>query len=235
VADFKTHITTSTVLGIGYAVVGHFVFQLDIPTCVVAGGLCSIGGMLPDLDSDSGIPVREMLCFVSVLVPMLMLERFQALGWTPETMVFASGVMYVAIRFGVGYIFKRYTKHRGMWHSIPAAAIAGLLTFLVCMCPELEVRMYKAWGTVLGFISHLFLDEVYSVDFRGRRIKKSAGTAMKFWGKRTWPNVSAYAKLTLLVLLVMSDGTLMSRFGAEPLDIPWTAWVDGLIDNTVQR
>lgn len=222
-------------LGVGYAAAGHYVYDIEPTHCLVAGALCSIGGMLPDLDSDSGIPVREMLCFVSVLVPMLMIRRFEVLGWTPEMMVFASGIMYVFIRFGIGYIFKRYTKHRGMWHSLPAAAIAGLVTFLVCLSPELEIRVFKSWAMVLGFVSHLVLDEIYSVDFRGRRLKKSSGTAMKFWGKRAWPNYSTYAKLIFLMLLVMSDGVVMNRFGAEPLDIPWTAWVDDLLDKTLTR
>ncbi len=203
--------------------------------CLVAGSLCSIAGMLPDLDSDSGIPVREMLCFVSVLVPMLMIERFKALGWSPEMMVFSSGVLYVFIRFVIGHIFKRYTTHRGMWHSIPAAAIAGLVTFLVCLSPELEIRLFKSWAVVVGFISHLVLDEIYSVDFRGRRIKKSSGTALKFWSKKGWANYSTYAKLAFLIVLVMSDGPLMNRFGKEPLDIPWSAWADSVFDSRIWR
>ena len=235
VANFKTHITTSTILGVGYGAAGYYLYDISPEHCFIAGALCSIGGMLPDLDSDSGIPVREMLCFVSVLIPMLMIQRFRALGWTPEMMVFAAGVMYVTIRFGIGHIFKRYTKHRGMWHSLPAAAIAGLITFLVCLSPEFNVRLFKSWAVVLGFISHLFLDEIYSVDFRGRKLKKSAGTAMKFWGKRPWPNYSTYAKLIVLIVLVMSDGVVMDRFGAEPLEIPWTAWVDSWIDKSFMR
>ena len=202
---------------------------------MVAGALCSVAGMLPDLDHNSGIPLREMLCFVAVLIPMLMLRRFEALGWSPETMVFAAGLLYVFIRFGVGEVFRRYTTHRGMWHSIPAAAIVGLATYLICLSPEFEIRIFKSWAVVLGFVSHLFLDEVYSVDFRGRRIKKSSGTAMKFYGKKWWPNVSTYGKLVLLLVIVMGDGPLMNHFGHEPLDIPWSAWVDNLFKNTQLR
>ena len=33
-----------------------------------------------------------------------------------------------------------------MWHSIPAAAIAGMLTFLICLSPELDVRLFKSWA-----------------------------------------------------------------------------------------
>ena len=143
--------------------------------------------MLPDLDSNSGIPQREMLSFVSVIIPMLMLQRFQALGLEPEHMVFIAGVMYVIIRFGIGGLFRRYTKHRGMWHSIPAAIIAGLVTFLVCLSGDFEIRLFKSWAVVIGFVSHLLLDEIYAVDWQGRqiRVKKSFGTALKFFGKQS--------------------------------------------------
>ena len=230
-ANFKTHISTSTVLGVAYGIGGYFGFDLSIPHCMVAGALCSVGGMLPDLDSDSGIPQREMLCFVSVLVPMLMLRRLEALGFDREMMVFTAGVLYVIIRFGVGWIFKRFTKHRGMWHSIPAALIAGLATFLICLSPELEVRVFKSWAVVLGFVSHLVLDEIYAVDWNGKkiRVKRSFGTAMKWFSTSSYANISTYGKLGLLIVLAMSDASLMEYFGKEPIDLPITAnnFLDG--------
>ncbi|QEG24424.1 metal-dependent hydrolase [Mariniblastus fucicola] len=208
-ADFKTHITASTILGIGYGGVAHLKFDVPLGHCMIAGALCSVAGMLPDLDSKSGIPQREMLCFVSVLVPMLMMFRFQELGFTAEQMVFVAGVSYVVIRFGLGELFKRFTKHRGMWHSIPAAAVAAMATYLVCFSPETGIRLFKAWSVFLGFILHLLLDELYSVDMMGRRLKKSWGTALKFFGKDSFANISTYTKVGLLALLIANDGTLM--------------------------
>jgi membrane-bound metal-dependent hydrolase YbcI (DUF457 family) len=208
-ADFKTHITLSSLLGVAYGTSGVLLFDVPPSHGIVAGSLCAVAGMLPDLDSDSGVPLREMLCFVSVLVPMLMLRRFEQLGLTPELMVLVSGAIYVAIRFGVGSIFRRYTKHRGMWHSIPAALIAGGVTFLVVLSPELGIRLFKSWAVVLGFLSHLFLDEVYSVDLRGRRVRKSLGTAMKWYGDSAFANVTTYAKLLVVAALVLGDRPLM--------------------------
>ncbi len=217
-ADFKTHITTSTVLGIAYGVAGHYVYDVSVPHSLMAGALCSVAGMLPDLDSDSGVPLREMLSFVSVLVPMMMLRRFYQFGWTPETMVFVSGVMYVGIRFGLGSLFRRFTKHRGMWHSIPAALIAGMITYLLCLSPEIGVRVFKAWAVVLGFLSHLLLDEIYSVDLGGRiiRIKKSSGTALKFIGDSRVSNFITYAGLLTLCLVVFRD-----RWGENFIEPPF--------------
>lgn len=233
-ANFQTHISTSSMLGVAYGIGGYLGFGLSIPHCMVAGALCSVAGMLPDLDSDSGIPQREMLCFVSVLVPMLMLRRMDALGMDPEMMVFTAGILYVVIRFGIGWIFKKFTKHRGMWHSIPAALIAGLATFIICLSPELEVRIFKSWAVVVGFVSHLILDEIYAVDWSGKkvRVKRSFGTAMKWFSGSTYANVSTYSKLALLIVVAMSDSSLMEYFGRQPLDLPITAnnWLGNAIE-----
>jgi len=228
-ANFKTHISTSTMLGIGYGVGAYFLWDVEASHCIVAAGLCSLAGMLPDLDSDNGVPVRETLCFLAAIVPALMIERFHAMGLHQEQVVLACAAIYVGIRFGVGKIFRKYTVHRGMWHSIPAAAIAGLATFLVCMCPEFEVRLFKAWAVVLGFLSHLILDEIYAVDLNNRRVprlKKSFGTALKFFGKSAWGNLTTYAKLAALVFIVMSDANIMAFFDSDPIN-----W-DGIKNNT---
>lgn len=240
-ANFKTHISTSTVLGVGYATGAYLLLDIRVEHCLLAGILCSIGGMLPDLDSDSGVPVREMLCLTSVLVPMLMVQRFHALGLGIEEMVMASAVIYVAIRFGFGTLFKKYTVHRGMWHSIPAAAIAGLFIFLVSFSDDPALRLFKAWAVVLGFISHLVLDEIYAVDWQGNRIrvKRSFGTAMKFFSKNKWANFSTYAKLLALIAIVLSDHAAMNYFGQEPIDLipDFSAadWIRETMQETIMR
>lgn len=224
-ADFKTHITASTVVGIGYGLAGAH-FGMTIPTAMLAGGLCSVSGMLPDLDSDSGVPLRESIAFGAAIVPMMLVDRLQHLGLPNEGIVLAGALIYLVVRFGVAEIFKRYTVHRGMWHSIPAAAIAGLLTFLIASGPDLEVRLYKSAAVVLGFMIHLGLDELWSFEMKkGRvRIKKSFGTAMKFWSSSSlWANVSTYGKLVILLGLVVCDDMLMDHFGYQEPYIPMAA------------
>lgn len=208
-ADFKTHITGSALLGTAYGFVAYVQYGVPLAPCMVAGALCTVAGMLPDLDSKSGIPQREMLSFVSVLIPMLMVFRLQDLGLEAEHLVFVSGIMYVVIRFGVGALFKKYTKHRGMWHSVPAAVVAALATYLVCLSGDNHIRLFKAWAVFIGFILHLTLDEIYSVDVMGRRLKKSWGTALKFFGKGTLANIVVYGKIAALMLLIANDAVIM--------------------------
>jgi hypothetical protein len=213
-AGFKTHITTSTVLGVAYAAGAHFVFGVPAPACVVAGGLCSISGMLPDLDSDSGVPVREMISLIAAAVPMLMINRLKHFGLSEETMACVAIVIYCILRFGVAELFKRYTVHRGMWHSIPACAIAGLVTFLVVSGEDFNIRVFKTLAVVIGFMSHLVLDEIWSVKVGpgGVSIKRSFGTAIKFWSDSLWANVSTYAKLVILGLVAAGDPAIMERY-----------------------
>jgi len=211
-AGFRTHITVSTTLGVGYGAAGLFLLpehhgELPLATCALAAGLCGVSGMLPDLDSDSGVPIRETMALAAAVVPMLLMRRFARLGMSHESMVLAGAAVYLFVRFGLGALLKRFTVHRGMFHSIPAAAIAGILAFLLCQCVDLADRYYKAGAVVLGFMSHLVVDELWAIDWRfGRlRLKQSFGTAMKFWGESTWANVSTYGKLLLLVALATQD------------------------------
>ena len=68
---------------------------------------------------------------------------------------------------------------------------------------------------MVGFMSHLLLDELYSIEWRrGRlRLKKSFGTAVKFWGSSTWANLSTYIKLAAVAALILSEPVMMEKFG----------------------
>lgn len=210
-ADFKSHITGSTIVGVAYGYWGVSQQSMSIESGILAGGLCAVSGMLPDLDSDSGIPLRETSMFVAAIVPILMIDRFRDLGLSHEAMALAAMLVYVAIRFIAVEFFKRYTVHRGMWHSIPAALTAGLLAYLVMPCQSESVRVYKSMAVVIGFIVHLTMDEIWSIDLRHGRLKKSFGTALKFFSSDRLANLSVYAKLILLAWLAWSDRGIVDR------------------------
>ena len=120
-AGFKTHITTSTILGIGDGTAAFTLYIVPLPTCLLATGLCGVSGMLPDLDSGPGLPLCECTTFAAAVVPMMLTHRFKHLGFAPETMILAGAAIYLAIRFGGGWLLRHCTVHRGMFHSLPAA------------------------------------------------------------------------------------------------------------------
>lgn len=212
-ADFKTHITTSSVLGVGYGTVGFFYLDVPLPTAVLAGGLCGVSGMLPDLDSGSGIPLRESVAFTAAVVPMLMFHRLEILFGSMELVALAGAFIYLTIRFCMAPMLTKYTVHRGMFHSIPAALIATEIAYLVCLTGGQEMRVFKACAVFIGFMSHLVLDEIWSLYwYRGRlRVKRSFGTAVKLWSKSNWANFSTYAKLAILTFVVFHDQQWMDQ------------------------
>lgn len=222
-AGFKTHITTSSLLGVGYTGAGLYL-GMPIDSALIAGGLCGIGGMLPDIDSDSGIPFRESMGFAAAIIPMLLLDRLQQLQLNYEQLVLATGALYLFVRFGVARLLAKYTVHRGMFHSLPAVAIFTGVAFLLSGTSDLQLRYFKAGGVFLGVMSHLMLDEIYAIDWKHARIKKSFGTALKLWGSDWWSNISAYGKLGIVVLMILGEPAVMERYGESRFALERETW-----------
>ncbi|MFO1044677.1 MAG: metal-dependent hydrolase [Planctomycetaceae bacterium] len=206
---FQVHITVSTAAGIAYAAWGWTQYDLPFGTCALAGGLCSIAGIMPDLDSDSGVPSRETIGFAAAVIPMLIFSRLQVHGLSIEQMVLFGAPMYLLIRFGLGTIFKSANVHRGMFHSIPAAVIAGLIGYLVCDSGVHLVHNYKAIAVGLGYLIHLVLDEIWSVDLSHGtpHLKKSSGTALKFVGDNATSTLMTYCILCLLLMFAANEAS----------------------------
>jgi hypothetical protein len=131
------------------------------------------------------------------------------------------------VRFGIAKLLSKYTVHRGMFHSIPAALIFAGIVFLVSGSANLQLRYFKAAGTFLGVMSHLCLDEIYSIEFaHGRwRFKKSFGTALKLWGDSRWDNFSTYSKLVMVVMMILGEPMVMEQYGRQnPTEMIANGW-----------
>jgi LexA-binding, inner membrane-associated putative hydrolase len=212
-AGFKTHVTTSTALGIAYGAGACTVYDVPLPACVLAAGLCGISGMLPDLDSASGVPKRESIAFAAAVVPLLLAERLKHTGMAPEYIVLCGGAIYLFIRFVLARILVHFTVHRGMFHSFPACLIAGEIAFLLCGHENAWEHYFNAAAVMIGFMSHLVLDEIWALDFSGGRIrfKSSFGTAMKFWGESLGPNLLTYGLLLVSTVASLGDPALANK------------------------
>lgn len=214
-ANFQTHITGSTILGISGGCVAYGVYHVPASSSILAAGLCSVSGMLPDIDSGPGRPLHEISCFLAAVVPTILIGHLLKMQMSQETIILTGAAIYVAIRFGLANFLKRYTVHRGMFHSFPTAAIFGELTYLAFYNESMMLRLLMAGAVVAGFLSHLLLDEIYSVQWDGRpRLKRSFGTAMKFYGEGWWPNLTAYAKLLILTFLVIEEPSFVQKIYA---------------------
>ena len=205
-AAYREHITVSGLLGVAYACAAVLLFGYNIVQALIVAVLTWIAGMLPDLDSESGRPIRELSGVVAAIAPLLLLHNVQAIGVNGDRAFLFAILAYGAVKYGGAFLLAKLTVHRGMFHSIPALLIAAELTFLAYHTDELRVRVLMAVGVGIGFLSHLVLDEMYSVQWDGMKIRlaRSSGSAMKFFGPDALPN-----GVTMGLLLCLSYATLV--------------------------
>ena len=237
-ADFRTHLIVGTAasgIGAGALLSIGLLSAAHAPACFALG---AIGALLPDVDLDHSIPARVAFSLVA-LAGAFALVLALAPRWSLAELALAGAAAWVVLRHGVFGTINRWTVHRGLVHSLPAAAAFALATVLAAQ------RLYglpveAAWlaGGFLGagFVVHLLLDEIYSVDLLGRRLKRSFGTALSFGDPRNLPGTLAlYALAGGLYWLCppagglgqrLLDAGLYRQLGARLL--PAHGWFEGL-------
>jgi hypothetical protein len=218
-AGFRQHITFSTVIGVGYSLALKG-WGWSAGESLLAGGLCGLAGMLPDLDSDSGKPVKEIFGLMAAVVSLFAFDRLRSANVSPADRVLIAGLCYLLVRFGVSWLFARLTVHRGMWHSLPAAFLVAEGTFL-CSADLMgdTGSVVLGTGVFLGFVSHLVLDEIWSIHFKGvvPSMKRSAGSALKF------ASDSPTATLGTWLLLALISYQSSVKLGIAPDYLPSVA------------
>lgn len=216
-ADFRTHAAFGVALGAILLIVAGALGLASGPGTLVSAFLvAALGAMAPDLDSDSGVPFHVTFGALSIVSGGFVFSSFLSDG---RTLLFSAGVAIGAallVRIVGGRLFRKWTRHRGMAHSLPAALLAGLLAF--------SVAGRLAWGDAdafllgiaasVGYLIHLVLDEVYAaVDFEGKRFRPSRalGSALKLFSSSALANSIAY--LGIAALFFGNLGRLSSLAG----------------------
>lgn len=201
-ASFRGHLAAGSLLGAAYS--GMALARGEVPwtPALLGAGLSAVGGLLPDLDSDASVPHRSMFRLAGAGAIVLASGRLAALHYSITAGALTLAAIYLSVRYVLGGLFRRLTVHRGMFHSIPALCISGLIVFLIALHYEVRVRAFLALGIMIGFLSHLVLDEICAVDFQGARLRKPFGTALKFFSA-SW-NATAFCYALLFVLALLS-------------------------------
>jgi len=188
-ANFKVHLSVGTILGIACAS-GAMLYGIvsEWTILVLLVFTIAIGSFLPDVDSDSSTPFKIVFYAISTIFSIL------TILWTtthyPNQLFIVIGlpiVVFFIIRFVFGAIFKKFTHHRGIFHSIPMAFVFSLLTLLALQTFSHFTQFQNMILSVcisIGFIGHLVLDEIYAAtNFNGTKFhpNKNLGSALKFW------------------------------------------------------
>ncbi|MCA9079329.1 MAG: metal-dependent hydrolase [Planctomycetaceae bacterium] len=215
-AGFRQHVSFSGVLGLGYGCAATFLGGFTPQQGALAGCLAGVAGMLPDLDSPTGKPGQEIFSLTAAVAPLVLVGRVQTWLKLPndaETTMVCMVAMYLIIRYGLAALVKRFSVHRGMFHSLPAMAIAAELVYLGYPSKLTTAKLLMGGGVALGFFSHLLLDELWSVQWKKGLpgLKKSSGTAIKMVGNGFVPNAVTFALLATLSFLVLDDAGLVNH------------------------
>ena len=218
-AGYQEHISVSGFLGVVYGAAAVFGFGFSVVQGILAAVFTWVAGMLPDLDSETGKPVREVFSLLAAAAPLTMMPRLLEWGGDTETAMLLAVVTYIVVRYGGAVLVNKMAVHRGMFHSIPALLIVTQLTFLAYKSDAISVRVVMAGGAALGFLSHLLLDELYSVEWTGIRLKlnQAAGSAVKLFGNNLYANIVAYALLATVTYTTLVDVGILNSLGPDHL------------------
>jgi len=216
-ANFNTHFTVAAGAS---AVVSATLLSMEVVTpeqAVIAFALGTLGGLLPDVDSAHSTSIKVGFNVLSLLMT-IMLIFVKSASYSLVEMAIVASLVFVVIRYAFLEFFRKISKHRGMFHSVPVALVWGIVVASMCQWFfDLNSLVSWVYGFMItwGYLVHLILDETYSVDLGNRRMKRSSGTAFKFGMFKTKnqkiQTVLVYVSIPLLLLV------------APPIDLLQTA------------
>lgn len=186
--SFTTHIYASTAVGAAGAALGMSYAAFDAPTAVLATVAGLAGGMVPDLDADRGRPLRIAGGLVSLAVvggtmfTLRSLPDGKSTVFTPDNILLIGlGLLFLFNTVGLE-AFRRLTRHRGMFHSLPTAFAFGALLAVVFAPLGAEKSLLLSLVGLTGVMSHLLLDAIFTPTL----------TVFKWWSRNTTAAVTAW-------------------------------------------
>lgn len=199
-ANFSTHIAIGTLVSGSLATLTLAVDAVS-PENIVAVTLAGVlGSVLPDIDLKDSRPARALFSGLAVFFAFAVLFTTAGRYSVAEMLILYVGTLLL-VRYGGKWLFFKMSYHRGIWHSLLAAAFVSFFTavvyYYVLGRPD-AVAWLAAGFMFIGYLTHLTLDEIYSVDVMDTRLKVSFGTALKLLDARHWGHSTAMAAAAVL-------------------------------------
>lgn len=186
-ADFNTHMTGAAVASAMLASTTLATGILSPTQSMVLWVVGMFAGLLPDIDSDASTSLKLIFSLLGVLASFIVVS----FSYGALNLLMLWGAMFttfVLVRYAILFVFARWTVHRGIFHTVVAAILFALLAVVVAS--ELQAPLLFSWylglAIFLGYITHLLLDELASIDLAGLSIKRSFGSAFKLFSIDNW-------------------------------------------------
>lgn len=180
-ANFQTHLHGGILVSGSAVILLHGADLIEPSNTIIYFTFGVVGSLLPDIDADASKPVRGFFNVLGVALAFALTlplsERF-----LPFDLALIWMGIFLCVRYLVFELFTRLTVHRGIWHSWLGIAATTLMTVnLTHWLGDWTAEDSWMAGAMigLGYLTHLCLDELYSVDLLNSRVKRSFGTALK--------------------------------------------------------
>ena len=189
-ANFATHLGVGTIasgMAATLAVATNMISHADIISLALAGAL---GSVLPDVDLKDSRSSRIIFFALGLVLSFVVLFSVVSQYSIAELWIIWIG-SFLMVRYVGHLLFHNFAVHRGIFHSVLAGVFFLMATAAIFHHGfKADPRICWLSGIFMffGYLVHLLLDEVYSVDFNGNRVKRSFGTALKLFEHR---NVAA--------------------------------------------
>ena len=191
--SFRVHIGVSAFIGLAGAAVGITDQAWSHPVAMVAGLAGALGGLLPDLDADEGRPLRTVGIFVSLFLSIGLLYVLLWQNLSPgQVILTGAALLFVFNSAGIG-AFKTLTRHRGMFHSLPAVLVWGAALAIVAFPLGRPAALRLAAVGAAGYLSHLILDAVFSLSLK----------TLKLWSKSRLASTTSWVMAAGLILVML--------------------------------
>ena len=239
-ANFPTHILVGTVVS-GTLATLTLAADVIAPENLVAVTLAGcVGSVLPDIDLKDSRPSKALFAGLAIFFSFALLFHF-----APHLSILEMWALWLGtllfVLFGLQKLFHKYSVHRGVWHTITAAIVCSFATaifFYYALGRPDGVAWLGAGFMFIGYLTHLTLDEIYSVDVLGAHIKKSFGTALKLIDMRyKTASTAMLAAGAALLLIVPPINTFVDGISSRPMWaglhqrlLPEHRWFDAIIE-----
>ncbi|MEN2495210.1 MAG: hypothetical protein TECD_01129 [Hyphomicrobiaceae bacterium hypho_1] len=223
VANFGTHISAGFVVigAIATITLAADVISKECLLTITTAGV--VGSILPDIDHKES---RSSQAFFSALALVI---SFSVLTLNiDEYSVVEIWLLwlfsFILVRYAAATLFHLFSYHRGVWHSLLAAFFFWFIAtnIFYYFINYDEVVAWCSGGFVfIGYLTHLILDELFSVDLMGRRLKASFGSALKLYDYRNISDSLIVGVFTFLAfLLTPSPESFINQIKSQQL------WLD---------
>lgn len=219
-ANFPTHIGIGTLTS-GMLATLTLAADVVAPENLVAVTVAGVlGSVLPDIDLKDSRPSKALFSGLAAFFSFASLFILAGKLSIAELWIVALAT-FLGVRYVAHWIFHQMSYHRGIYHSILAAIFFAFLTAAIYKWPlgrHEGVAWLAAAFMFFGYMTHLVLDEIYSVDVMDTRIKASFGTAVKLVDMhKPWHSVAMAVAVAAAFMVTPPTKTFVDGVSSKAL------------------